>query len=128
MFNSCTSFNQPLAAWDIGVTDLQSLFYGCTSFNQPLTDWDISDNTRTDHMFNGCASLTALGFNIKLSAEAGEMFRDCVSLLCLAGIDTTVATSTGNMFLNCDALVAPDATDQIAILGGAVWSNPGECP
>jgi surface protein len=50
MFEGATSFNQPLAEWNVSsVTDMSYMFDGATSFNQPLADWNVL--TATDLRF-----------------------------------------------------------------------------
>ena len=37
-----SSFNQPLASWNVSsVTDMSYMFYFSSSFNQPLDSWDV---------------------------------------------------------------------------------------
>ena len=47
------------------------------------------------------------------------------SLICIPQVDTTSATSVGDMFLNTNALVHPNASEQAALQapGGAVYIN-----
>lgn len=61
MFNSQTSFNQPLDNWNMtGVTAIDGMFNGCTSFNQDLSNWERADSTLANvttmaATFQGCS-------------------------------------------------------------------------
>ena len=58
MFESATSFNQPLNDWDVSnVWDMGWMFREATSFNQPLNDWDVSNVTNMYGMFQSETSL-----------------------------------------------------------------------
>jgi surface protein len=57
MFFEATSFNQPLADWNVSsVKDMFVMFGGATSFNQPLADWNVSSVTEMTGMFGGATS------------------------------------------------------------------------
>ena len=44
MFGEATSFNQPLAAWDVSkVRSMQGMFYGATSFHQDISGWNVAN-------------------------------------------------------------------------------------
>jgi surface protein len=74
MFKNCSVFNQPLFRWNVSnVRNMENMFNGCTAFNQDLTEWDVnpheeytlaqfSNETKIDHMFDGCDSLTTFPF------------------------------------------------------------------
>ncbi|WP_086228351.1 BspA family leucine-rich repeat surface protein [Campylobacter sp. P0109] len=64
MFQSATSFNQPLNDWDVShVTNMSGMFQSATSFNQPLNDWDVSNVTNMSYMF-----ADAVNFNSDISS------------------------------------------------------------
>ena len=57
MFNSATSFNQPLNSWDVSsVTTWLACSTSATSFNQPLNSWDVSSVDNMSRMFNSADS------------------------------------------------------------------------
>ncbi|MCB9168868.1 MAG: BspA family leucine-rich repeat surface protein [Flavobacteriales bacterium] len=55
MFRGCSSFNTPVASWDVShVTDMSYLFRDCTIFNQPVDTWDVAQVTNMEHLFAVC--------------------------------------------------------------------------
>jgi hypothetical protein len=57
-----------------------------------------------------------------------RMFYGCSDLICIDHLNTTGASSTTDMFYNCNNLAAPDSTDQNNLINGADWTNPNDCP
>jgi gliding motility-associated-like protein len=52
MLYNASSFNQPVAHWDVShITNMASLFGGATSFNQPIAIWNVSNVTNMSGMF-----------------------------------------------------------------------------
>ncbi len=79
MFAGCSTFNQPLAAWNVSrVTDMNIMFLECTSFNQPLDAWNVSGVVNMEGMFQSSAFNQPL-LHWKLNAEVYvfNMFSDC---------------------------------------------------
>jgi uncharacterized protein (TIGR02145 family) len=60
MFENATSFNGDLSSWDISssVTSLYDLFNGASSFNSDISSWDVSSVTSMANMFNDASSLS----------------------------------------------------------------------
>ena len=73
LFVHCSSFNQPIASWNVGrVTSMEFMFQGCTSFNQPLNAWDVSKVENMNMMFCDCTA-----FKQSLDAwEIGNVFQE----------------------------------------------------
>ncbi len=92
-------------------------------------DLDFSNGTDFTATFSSCLNLQFTGI---LNTEKGQlftdMFRDCTSLFCIVDINTLLQTNTINMFLNTPTLVAPNSTEQTAILAGDNWINVAPCP
>ncbi|MFC0781225.1 BspA family leucine-rich repeat surface protein [Flavobacterium sp. HJSW_4] len=64
MFQSATSFNQPIGNWNmIGVTSLFSMFLSASSFNQNIGSWNIVNVTNIQGLFGGATSFNNGGSN-----------------------------------------------------------------
>lgn len=67
-FDRATSFNQPLATWDVSnVCDIAGLIKDAVAFNQPLDTWDVRQVVTMAHVFNH-----AVAFNKSLVSRAGD--------------------------------------------------------
>jgi surface protein len=52
VFQNAESFNQPLSTWNVSnVTDMSYMFAQTDNFNQPLADWDVSNVTNISGIF-----------------------------------------------------------------------------
>jgi surface protein len=57
MFNTASSFNQPIANWDVrGVANMYGMFYYTSAFNQPIGNWNVSNVTNMSYMFFNASS------------------------------------------------------------------------
>jgi surface protein len=56
-FNSCTSFNHNIGAWDTSnVTTMALMFSGASAFNQNIGSWNTANVSDMEFMFEGAAS------------------------------------------------------------------------
>ena len=105
MFNSASSFNQPLDSWDVSsVTNMRSMFSFARAFNQPLDLWDVSSVTNMINMFS-----YATAFNQPLDSW-----------------DVSSVTDMGGMFGNAAAFNQPlDLwnVSSVTIMGGMFSSS-----
>ncbi len=65
-------------------------------------------------------------FNEASMVDATEMFSGCTSLTCISSLNTLNATTT-DMFVSCNALTSPDATEQSCIEAGCEWEGDTIC-
>jgi hypothetical protein len=50
MFAGASSFNQPLAAWDVQrVVAMDHIFAGASSFRQSLDTWELNEDLISNH-------------------------------------------------------------------------------
>lgn len=134
MFYGCESLESlDLSSFDTSIAVyLHNLFVDCYQLQTvDLSSFDTANAQYLSAMFRGCFSLVSVdlsSFVMANNPNISRMFEDCHNLKCLTNIDTTLATNTTDMFLNCVSLVAPNAAEQTAILAGADWTNTGSCP
>ena len=54
MFLECSSFNQPLDAWNVSsVVNMEGMFQS-SAFNQPLLHWKLNAEVYVFNMFSDC--------------------------------------------------------------------------
>ena len=85
MFDSASSFNNPLNAWDMSkVTNVSSMFGFATAFNQPLDNWNTSNVQNMGGMFFGASDFdqNVGDWNLSSVTAMAAMFQ-------LAGLSTT---------------------------------------
>jgi surface protein len=111
-------------------TSLRAMFYALLALEDlDVSNMNITNATDMVAFLKNSTNLKSVKFPSGApAADFGSLLYGCTKLECLNQIDTTNATNTTDMFLNCGALTAPDATDQTAIEGGASWTNPNSCP
>jgi len=114
---------------DLGnVVDLSQAFYGCTALTS-IGSYDFSSVKDADAAFQLCSAITEA--NITLTPTSSEnTFNGCTKLECIKGpIDTRGSSNKTGMFLNCAALINPDAAAVVDLesANGALWVNPITC-
>ena len=143
--------------WDTSnVTSMENLFGSCNALQSvDLSNFDTSSLENMSSMLGFCSSLTTVDLstfdltaldnmesvfrysgaleNVILPVAAPTagmklMFQNCNSLVCVNAINTLNATNRENIFLDCTALIQPDAAALVAIEAGANWVNPNPCP
>jgi len=97
-----TSFNQPIANWDVSkVTDMSNAFYGTSSFNQPLSTWDTSNVTNMYAMFFSASSFNQpIGnWNTSKVTNMGWTFQGATAFnQPIGNWDTSKVTNMSKMF------------------------------
>jgi surface protein len=90
----------------LGVTDINSMFYNCYSLTSiPL--FDTSNVTNMGSMFYNCHSLTSIPlFDTSNVRDMSSMFRSCYSLKSVPLFDTSNVTDMSCMFWSCDSFTS----------------------
>lgn len=78
MFESATSFNQPIGSWQIGsgpgiAISMHSMFNGATSFNQDLSAWDMSGVSDISFMFKEARRFNNGGVDLTWDSDLGSV-------------------------------------------------------
>ena len=104
MFNSASSFNQPIDSWDVSsVFNMNNMFIGATSFNQPLSSWDVSSVTNMGAMFRSAASFNQLigSWDVSSVTTMSNMFDSASSFNQPIGSwNVSNVTNMNNMFVD----------------------------
>ncbi len=114
LFNSCTSFNQPVAIPSGTIKSCRAMFFRCKSFNQRITI--PVGVTNCESMFMGCTSLNQPVIIPKGVEDCNNMFTNCLSF----DQEMVIPASVNNlsaMFMDCVNLNSPISilpkTDQL---------------
>ena len=104
MFNSASSFNQPIDSWDVSsVFNMNNMFISATSFNQPLSSWDLSSVTNMGAMFRSAASFNQLigSWDVSSVTNMSNMFDSASSFNQPIGSwNVSNVTNMNNMFVD----------------------------
>lgn len=106
---------------------------------QTIAQLDYSGATFLQGLWKNCASLQHVpAMNTSSAVTWHYVFENCTSLVCIGGLDTTVADPTymylfddatsGRMFYNTPALVQPDSSGFDEIKTRTIWTSPTACP
>ena len=124
--SSLTSF--PLIDTSSG-TDFSWCWYGCNSLTSfPLID--TSSGTDFSYTWYECSSLTSFPLiDFTNATNISYAWKNCTSLTCIEAIinDGLNNPDSIDTFLDCDALLRPDLTEQADIENGINWVNDTEC-
>ncbi len=126
-------------ARNLDVSKVQSLdlmFYeNFELINLDITNWNPVSAITFRRTFEDCEKIEHLDLStwVMNATDMIQMFWRCLKLKCITNLDTTSGlgeSSKTNMFINCTALIQPDATAQADLTDadGADWTNPGACP
>ena len=101
---------------------------GCASLTtMPLID--VSKGTNFNGTWQNCTGLLSMpAINTILGISFTGTFNGCSSLICLSALDTRIQTATTGLFTGTTALVAPNGTEQTALLTGDLYTNGAACP
>ena len=108
---------------------LNSTWQSCTSMISHAGATTTSLLKDVNGTFRLCSLLESIGsINTSAVTQFSNYYGDCSSLICVTDVDTTNQSFTSGMFDNTPALVAPNGTEQTAILSGDNYVNAGACP
>ena len=109
MFQSASSFNQPIGNWDVtNITNMSGIFRDAISFNQPIGNWDVGSVTDMSLMF-----LRASTFNQDIGAWNVQNVTNMLGMF--------TADSAFNQDIS--AWNVENVTDMTLMFGGAVTFN-----
>lgn len=108
MFNSCSSFNQPLNNWDTSnVTDMSNTFRLALQFDQDLSNWDTSNVTNMNGMFGSDNESSVFNGDVTTwdtssVTNMGAMFRSASRFnQDIGSWDVGNVTNINSMFYRC---------------------------
>ena len=109
-----------------------STFEGCASImtmSQKVGVVQVENCIDFTSTFKGCSSITYLPVLVTNSGEIfTDMFKNCLSLECIHGINTEYQTNTQDMFMNTPKLFRPNINERAKIENpGMLYSNGGNC-
>ncbi|CAM1354020.1 BspA family leucine-rich repeat surface protein [Tenacibaculum insulae] len=112
-----SSFNQNISGWNIGehvstVSRMDDMFWSNSSFNQPIASWDVSKVKKMNGMFR-----SASGFNQNLASWDISSVTDMSEMLNYSGLSTANydATLTGWATLTAGEIQIPTGINLGAI-------------
>ena len=135
MFNSATSFNQPLTNWNtsnVVSNGFQSMFRSAILFNQDLSHFDVSGGTdfremfRSAHAFNNGGQSGINNWSIKTSGTVnmGKMFNSATSFNQPIGNWDVSAVNQLTGFLASASSFNQNLTNFISTISSSII-NPG---
>ena len=111
------------------VTNFSYAWYYCSSLTGfPLID--TSSGTNFSGVWSDCNNLTSLPvLDFTNATNISYCLRGCTSLTCIEAIinDGLNNPDSVSVFLDCDALLRPNLTEQADIENGIDWINDTEC-